>query len=96
VQVADRFEKGAFGRGNARCASYEGGHWGHFRDWNYHGISWMNENQGIFHTFWEIAWAGSKIYFVPVNQCRDLFDEGNNFGANPVEGVSLLVIMSGL
>ena len=56
----------------------------------------MNENQGIFHTFWEIAWAGSKIYFVPVNQCRDLFDEGNNFGANPVEGVSLLVIMSGL
>ena len=59
-------------------------------------LSWMNENQGFFHTFWEIAWAGSKIYFVPVNQCRDLFDEGNNFGANPVEGVSLLVIMSGL
>ena len=49
-------------------------------------LSWMNENQVFFHTFWEIAWDGSKIYFVPVNQCRDLFDEGDNFGANPVEG----------
>ena len=86
MQVADRFEKGAFGRGNARCASYEdlrGGSLGSLQglelSWMnnlwiiYEQLSWMNYpyNQGFFHTFWEIAWAGSEIYFVPVNQCRD-------------------------